>query len=351
MENEILNVEQAVEPQTEQPVAPQVKPPRILTRKTKRLIFYSLMVALPFLQFIIFYVYVNIDSILMAFKVTYFDFEKGIQERWSLTDNFIGVFHFLKNKEFRPIWNATKTYLISWCTSGVLSILFSYYVYKKFMLSGLFKIMLYLPSMVSSVVLTLVYIKLMNNVIPDMIEKNTGSVVNPLLQADQDNDPYPYILIYSLFFALGGHILMYTGSMSGINDSVVESAQLDGVNAFQEFWYITLPMIWPTFTTFTVTGLAGIFTNQLGLHTFYGDGAPEDVSTLGYWIFVFTKKGATINSEITQNLDKIAQEGASAKTTLLLSEISATGFAIMAVVLPISMLLKKIMTKYGPSVD
>ncbi|MBO7214683.1 MAG: sugar ABC transporter permease [Clostridia bacterium] len=338
MENEILEMEQ--------PVAPQVHPPRILTRKTKRLIFYTIMVALPFLQFLIFYVYVNIDSILMAFKVTYFDMNEGIQERWSLIDNFKGVFYFLKNKNFQPIMNASKAYVISWCTSGTLSIFFSYYVYKKFMLSGIFKVFLYLPSMVSSVVLTLVYIKIMNNVVPDMMEKRSGVTVEPLLQATPENDPYYYILAYSLFFSLGGHILMYTGAMSGINDSVVEAGQLDGVNAFQEFWYITLPMIWPTFTTFTVTGLAGIFTNQLGLHTFYGDGAPEEVATLGYWVFVFTKKGSTINSEIKANNDNW-----DLKNQLLLSEISAVGFAIMAVILPVSMLLKKLMTKYGPSVD
>lgn len=343
MDNQIMNMEQ--------PVAPEVKPARILTRKTKRLIFYSIMVALPFLQFCIFYVYVNIDSILMAFKVTYYDFEKGIQERWSIKDNFVGVYYFLKNKSFNPVWTALKTYIITWCTSGILSVFFSYYVYKKFMLSGLFKVFLYLPSMVSSVVLTLVYMKLMNNVIPDMIEQSSGREVLPLLRDNGKNDVYTYILIYSIFFQLGGHILMYTGAMSGINDSVVESAQLDGVNAFQEFWHITLPMIWPTFTTFTVTGIAAIFTNQLGLHTFYGDGAPNSAATLGYWIFVFTKKGATINSEISKNIDKVAQEGASAKTTLLLSEISAAGLVIMSVILPITLGLKKIMTKFGPSVD
>ncbi len=335
MDENILN--------NEQPVAPEVKPPRILTRKTKRLIFYTLMVSLPFLQFLIFYVYVNVDSIMMAFKVTYLDVKAGTYvEYWSL-DNFKGVFTFLKIRQWKPVFNAIKIYFISFFTSGILSIFFSYYVYKKFMLSGLFKVFLYLPSMVSSVVLTLVFRILMNSVVPDMINSVTGKTqttggLGPLLMTD----PFPYLMAYSIFFALGGHILMYTGTMSGINDSVVESAQLDGVSALQEFWYITLPLIWPTFTTFTVTGLAGIFTNQMNLHTFYGDGAPADVATLGYEIFVWTKKGALVGSAPDVN---------DPRRGLLLSEISATGFCIMAVVLPLSMGLKKIMTKYGPSVD
>ncbi len=336
MDEMILNNEQ-------QPVAPEVKPPRMLTRKTKRLIFYSIMVALPFIQFLIFYVYVNIDSILMAFKVTYLDEKVGTYVQYWSFDNFIGVFTFLKLRQWKPVTNALKIYAISFCTSGIMSVFFSYYVYKKFVLSGLFKVFLYLPAMVSSVVLTLVFRILMNSVVPDMINSMTGKTqqtggLGPLLM----EDPFPYLMGYSIFFSLGGHILMYTGAMSGINDSVVESAQLDGVNAIQEFWYITLPMIWPTFTTFTVTGLAGIFTNQFGLHTFYGDGAPENVSTLGYEIFVWTKKGAIIGA---------GPDVEDTRRGLLLSEISAVGFCIMAVVLPISMTLKKVMTKLGPSVD
>lgn len=336
MEKEILNCEQ-------QPVAPEVKPPRMLTRKTKRLIFYTIMVALPFLQFCIFYVYVNIDSIMMAFKVTYLDSDVGTYvQRWSIKDNFIGVVNFLKVRKWRPVVNALKIYAISWCTSGIFSVFFSYYVYKKFMLSGIFKVFLYLPSMISAVVMTLVFRVFMNSVLPDMINqignRTQESALGPLLM----DDPFPYLMGYSIFFSLGGHILMYTGAMSGINDSVVEAAQLDGVNAVQEFLHVTLPMIWPTFTTFTVTGLAGIFTNQLGLHTFYGDAAPAEVSTLGYEIFVWTKKGSLIGS---------SPDVADPNRGLLLSEISAVGFMIMVIVLPLSMGLKKAMTKLGPSVD
>ena len=337
MNNNTIEMEQNNVPENmEQPSAPKVKPPKILTRKTKRLIFYTSMVALPFIQFLIFYVYVNIDSILMAFRVTYLDANQGYQERWSLTENFVGVFEFLEARQWKPITVAARAYLISFFTSGIFSIFFSYYVYKKFAFSGIFKIFLYLPSMVSSVVLTLVFRTICNSVIPGMYYDATGEVLGPLLMTDP-NQTFGMLVGYSIFFALGGHILMYTGTMSGINESVVESAQLDGVTPIQEFWYITLPLIWPTFVTFTITGLAGIFTNQLGLHTFFGDGAPTELATLGYELFVWTKKGSIVGNDPSAGL--------------LLSEISATGFMIMAVIMPLAMGLKKVLTKFGPSVD
>ena len=323
--------------------------PKILTRKTKRLIFYSLVVAIPVLQFIIFYVYVNIESILMAFKTTELLTNpvtglNYLEETftWNLgTDkifaNFTRIFVELEKVEYYYITNALKNYALSFCTSGILSILFSYYVYKKFMFSGLFKVMLYLPSIVSSVVLVNVYSELVNNIVPNWLNDMAGDPEK--YKSFLETDPYWWVILYALFMALGGHILMYTGTMSGINESVVESAQLDGVNAIQEFWYITLPLIYPTFVTFTVTGLATVLTSNPNLHTFFGmTGAFNNgTATLGYWIFASTKEA--ING------------GQSDGMLLSLNEVSAIGLMITAVILPISLGLKKVMTKYGPSVD
>ena len=38
------------------------------TRKQRRMVFYTLMFALPILQFLLFYLYVNLNSIIMAFQ-------------------------------------------------------------------------------------------------------------------------------------------------------------------------------------------------------------------------------------------------------------------------------------------
>ncbi len=337
MNNNTIEMEQNNVPENmEQPSAPQVKPPRILTRKTKRLIFYTLMISLPFLQFLVFYVYVHLDAILMAFRVTKLE-QGGYVEYIDFTANFIGVYKFLEARQWAPVTIALKVYIITFFTSGIFSVFFSYYVYKKFMLSGIFKIFLYLPSMVSSVVLTLVFRTICNSVIPEIYASATGETLGPLLSMDNYDRTFALLVGYSIFFHFGSNILMYTGTMSGINESVVESAQLDGVNPIQEFVFITLPLIWPTFVTFTITGLAAIFTNQLGLHAFFGESAPTEISTLGYELFVWTRRGT--------------QVGSGGANGLLLSEISAAGLVITAIVLPTTLGLKKLLTKLGPSVD
>ena len=41
---------------------------KVFTRQQKRLVFYVLMFALPLLQFLLFYLYVNFNSFVIAFQ-------------------------------------------------------------------------------------------------------------------------------------------------------------------------------------------------------------------------------------------------------------------------------------------
>ena len=332
MNNEISNMN--LQPDT-------YEVPKILTRKTKRLIFYTLMVALPFAQFLLFYVYVHFNSILMAFKINTIEGNKMVTT-WTFGGNFEAVFNNLKNDEYIGVVNSLKNYFITFFTSGIFSVFFSYYVYKKFALSGMFKIFLYLPSIISGIILVTIYKQLVQRVIPETINKwfYDSQDITPDLLDPKVGDPYTWVLVYYIFMHLGGHILMYTGAMSGINESVVESAQLDGVNAIQEFFYITLPLIYPTFVTFTVTGVATIFTAHPNLHTFFGLTTPFSyrIHTVGFLIFASVRENVSIEAKGDTGL-------------LSLNQVSALGLMITAVMLPITLLLKKYMTKWGPSTD
>ena len=70
---------------------------------------------------------------------------------------------------------------------------------------------------------------------------------------------------------------MYSNAMSGIPQEIVESAHLDGATGINEFWKITLPMVYPTLSTFLITGVAGLFTNQINLYSLYDVSAPAIV--------------------------------------------------------------------------
>ena len=152
---------------------------------------------------------------------------------------------------------------------------------------------------------------------------------------DNPETTFPTLIAYNLWLGFGTNILLYSGAMSGINDSIVESAHLDGVNTIQEFVYITFPMIFSTFSTFIIAGLSGIFTQQLHLFSFYGSSAPAEIRTLGYYIHI-----STLNSGV------IRKQG-----FFTYSELSALGLMITLIVLPITFGVRALFEKFGPSME
>lgn len=302
----------------------------VLNKKTKKTIFYCLMVALPLLQFFVFYICVNINSILLSFKTI----TKEISPDGSLyyAETFIGfntfkeVFGKLFSEEMRPVWGNTLTaYFSSLLLGTTCSLLFSYYIFKKFLGASLFKVLLFLPSVVSGLVLIVMYRYFVVDVLSTIFPK-----MPDLLDASNSNAFYT-LLVFSLWTGFGTAIMMYVGGMNNISESILEYAQLDGVNPLQEFFHIVLPMIFPTLTTFIVVGLAGVFTNQMRLFDFYGNTAELYLQTMGYHLYAGVQRAG---SDITK-----------------FPYFAAMGLTFTLITVPVTLFVRWAMQKYGPRVD
>ena len=103
-------------------------------KKTKRLIFYIAVVALPVLQFVIFYLYVNFNSIILAFQkyVPPATGEVGFRKVFANFDNFEVAFSTLVNG-WNMIANSLRMIACELFIGLPLALLFSFYIYKKFM--------------------------------------------------------------------------------------------------------------------------------------------------------------------------------------------------------------------------
>ena len=330
-----------------------------LTRKQKRLIFYVLMLIWPVLQMSIFYIYVNFNSILLAFqKFEANQHDIGYIVTFAGFDNFKVAWNELIIGKLYMIGNSLKFFAIDYPTQIILCMSFSFYIYKKYPCSGIFKTVLYLPQIISGLVLGIIYkflcdsgyrelVSLVNYGKQLMTQEHITKMINDgvfvrggLLYTS--GLAMPGVIFYCIYFSFGTSMLMYSSTMSGIDESVVESSHLDGCNVFQEFIHITFPLIFPTFRSLFVVAMCGLFTNTMNLMTLYGDTIPSSISnqvvTLGYDIFMRTSlvgnmKDAAKYAEFTPG------------------ELSAWGVIISVVMVPTIMYLKKLLEKFGPSVD
>jgi ABC-type sugar transport system permease subunit len=250
---------------------------------TSELIFYISLIALPILQVLIFYFYVNINSFTMSFKT--YDTLKDKFE-WAGLVNSERLWYELT--ETTIIKDAFINSVVVWlCTSVLctfLCILFSYYIYKKWVLAKTFKFFLFLPSVLPGILLVIVYKFFANEALPGYIAEIFGKTVDPLLIGQKTL--MPTLLFFCVFMGFGGQLLIYTGAMGQIAPEIIEAGQVDGVSAPREFFSIVLPMILPTISTFLVAQIAGLFTNQASLYSFFMDKAEFENYTIGYYLFV-----------------------------------------------------------------
>ena len=255
------------------------KKSRLGGRNFKDAVFVYVMLLWPVLQFCVFYIAVNVNSIIMTFQS--YDGSEFVFAGWR---NFNLVWtNFINTPVFtRTTVNSLLSFVIIQLLSPLV-LFFTFFIYKKFPGAKFFKIVLFLPTIISSVITVTVYMKFCEVAIPKMFEGIFGIKMNGLLT--NQNTKFGAVMFFYMWLSFGSLMLMYLGAMNGISESVVESVKLEGASSIQEFVHITFPMIYPTFSTLFFTSIAGIFTNQINLYAFWGAGADSSVWTYGYYLY------------------------------------------------------------------
>lgn len=198
-----------------------------LKKDTKDLIFVILLVALPLLQFFIFYVCVNINSILLAFKK--YDINNNVS--FAGFDNFKQLFIDFKSFTLYKVAlkNSTLVFLIGCPISLTLALLFSYYIYKKnSKFANIFKIVLFLPSVIPAIALATMFVQITDSAYPKLMQLLFNKEVFGLLQNPKST--IGTIIFYNIWCSFGVNMLLLISAMSSINPSMIEAAKIDGVS-------------------------------------------------------------------------------------------------------------------------
>lgn len=308
------------------------KPRKKLSRPKswRKLLFYSLCISIPVIHFLVFYAYINFNSFMLAFRKYEFVGSEGIKMTYVGFQNFAAAWKEITKYAYR-IGNSLLYLAINLGVSTPLVLLFSFYIYKKGPLHGFFKVMLFMPQVLSAVVFGLIYVCLTN----DVYFFIAPSAKDNLLM--NSNAQQWVIIAFNLVMGIGINLLMFTSAMSGINESIVESAQIDGCKPMQEFWHITLPMIFPTILTLGLITFARVFTDQYNLYTLFGKFEPR-ASSIGFYLYLQAGQNAS---------DALVGQGG----YLSFPVLSAYGLILTAIVMPATLFLRWLLNKYGPKAE
>ena len=208
---------------------------------------------IPILTFVIFYVIPNFSAFFMGFMDRNGSFS---------LENFRRVFETFAKPDGDltiALKNTLLTFLII-VASIPFKVLVSYFIYKKVPFSGFYRIVFFLPTIIFSVAINLVFNQLIgtNGFIAQTIGEMAGLDYAPELLADSRYANW-VILLQMIWLGFPGDLIIWGGTFARIPTDVLESGQIDGVNWWTEFTKIIVPMVWPTVGLQMVLMACGLF--------------------------------------------------------------------------------------------
>lgn len=240
------------------------------------------------LGLIVWYFGVNFQSIAMAFQ-------DPVTEKFSLV-NFERLLNELSNPEsevYIGLINTFKYFVLSAIIIPVFTYILSFYLYRKIKFAQFYLIMLYIPSIVSGVVIAAMFKNLLSPLGPisqAMNQMGLGLLPNLLTNKETATK-----VLLAIVFILGvdTNVLLWLGTFKRVPQEVIESAMLDGATENQIFLRIITPMVSTTITTLLILGCTGIFMST-GPILLYTNGA-AGTTTLSFWIFNQTYTNQDLN--------------------------------------------------------
>jgi len=212
-----------------------------------RSIFIGVCVAPAVILFIIFMVIPTFN----VFKMSLYKWGG-----YSNNKEFVGLENFsklLKDTNFlRSFQNSILLVVCVTVVTMALALIFAAIISReKIKGENFFRIIFYIPNILSVVVISAIFAAIYD---PD-----TGMLNSFLSIFRGDKDPILWLgdqklVIFSLIIAMiwqaiGYYMVMYMASMASVPESLYESADLEGASHIQQFFSITLPLIWTNIRT------------------------------------------------------------------------------------------------------
>ncbi len=277
------------------------KKKRQIKQKTLReWLFAYGMLLLPLIQFAIFYIWINANSIVMAFREFAWDDDGNEIYYWSMA-NFTRFFKEWSNPESVIVSALLNT--LRYFAAGVIMVpvtfLVSYFLFKKIWGYKVFRVVFFLPSIVSAVLFVTTYIELIKYGGPLSTVLGWFNIQLPELINDPTRTTGT-IIAFTVWTGFGVNMILYQSAMSRIPQEIIEAAQLDGCPWYRELWSVVIPMVWPTISTTLILLFTSLF-NSTGPILLFADAGRQalldnkEVTTVAFWIYQKTRGGVDLN--------------------------------------------------------
>lgn len=210
---------------------------------------------------------------------------------WSKTNiiwfqNFIDVLH--DDLFWKAVLNTFYAFILAYPTTIFFSLLFAFLLNREeTYFKNFFRLLIYLPSITSTIAIAVVWSWILNPKY-GLLNWFLGLFGIPP-QEWLSNTKLAMFAVVSLVVwkAIGPNMLLFIAGLQGIPEELYESAEIDGANKWQQFFYITLPGLKPILLFVSV--MLGIGYLQLFEEPYMLTGGGPLNSTLSIVLYLYQK--------------------------------------------------------------
>jgi multiple sugar transport system permease protein len=196
-----------------------------------------------------------INSFLMSLYTKY-DFYTDKVSAWGF-DNFVYLWN---DPDFHLAVRNTLVFVVGVVPiTVILSLIIALLLNQVKIISGFFRTVYFLPFVTSTVAIAMVW--------NWMFHSNYGLInyfmgwfgIHPINWLTDPHYALLALIIMSIWKSLGFNIILFLVGLNNIDHGYYEAAEIDGANARQRFWNITIPMLSPITFLVSANGIIGSF--------------------------------------------------------------------------------------------
>ena len=221
--------------------------------------------------------------IVFTFGISFTDFDMLRPARFVGFDNYVRL---AQDPIIRQVtWNTIKYTLITVPVGMVLSLFLAILLDQKLALRRFYRAAFFLPTITSMVVVSIVWQWMYNPEFGILNYLLSLLGIPPQTWLLSSSTALVSLAIVGIWRGLGYNMLIFLAGLQGISNSYYEASELDGANKWQQFRYITFPMLAPTTFFIFVMSIIGSFQvfDQVMLMT--GGGPGRSSSVLVHYLY------------------------------------------------------------------
>lgn len=185
---------------------------------------------------------------------------------WNIMYNikdFIGFGNYKEVFQDERFFNALKNtliYTVSYVPILViLSLALAAFINEKFIASGFYKTVLFIPAITSMAIIAIIFRFLLDGDIGyvSLALRKLGFSVPDFLR-DPETAMWSVVLT-SVWRWVGFYMVIFLSGFNSIPDSLYEAAEIDGAGKLRQFFSISLPLLMPTISFTLITNLINSF--------------------------------------------------------------------------------------------